>query len=118
MTEIKGTINFTLSKTDDGQVSLNYDQNIENDLGAVAIASSVAQTIVDHFANSRQKAQGDKNKYALDRALKSANKSSKEISNVFQFLLMEFENWTKFKESIPKPEETAESVAEPETKAE
>jgi len=118
MTEIKGTINFTITKSDEGQISLNYDQNIENDLGAVAIASSVAQTIVEHFANSRQKAQGDKNKYALDRAMKSASKSSKEISNVFQFLFTEFENWTKFKESIPKPEETAETVAEPEVKAE
>jgi hypothetical protein len=115
--EIKGTINYTLSKKEDGSWGLSYDQNIENDLAAVATSYHVAESIKQHFKSSKEKSQGK----VLGQFAKAENRVAKqclELKSLFTFLTTEFESWMKYKESLPKSEEAAEKPKEEEKVAE
>jgi hypothetical protein len=113
--EIKGTINFSLTREADGQMKLSYDQNLENDIGALAVAQSVMAEMENHFKRMKS---ASKQKLTGAPALKDANENLARVSkglSAMQHLtgynIHAYEQWTAEKAKTKKSQEEKETSA-------
>ena len=119
--EIKGTINFSINKDDQDGIRLNYEQNLENDLGALAICQGVLVEMENHFLKLK-KAASEKIKGApklkdVNSHLEKIKKGRSAINFATGYSMSMYETWQKIKEERIASEQKSEKKDE-ENKAE
>lgn len=112
--EIKGQINFSVKKHENGAMELSYDQNLENDIGALAVSQAVLVEMEKHFKRMKQfateKQKGAPKLKTVNGHLEKVTKAMMGIQFLTGYNLSAYEHWQKEKEAAAKAKE--ENAAE------
>lgn len=100
--EIKGTITFTVSRHENGGLQLSYDQNLENDIGALAICQGVLVEMENHFLKMKkaatEKIKGAPKLKDVNSQIEKIKNGQRAISFATGYSVSMYETWQKIKE--------------------
>lgn len=99
MTEIKGTIDYTISKNESGNWELSYNQNLENDLASIALCQSVVTAIKEDFVKRKSDSAG-KVKKAYSDMIGKLSTTQMGLNKSFTFMISNYEAWQKHKAAL------------------
>lgn len=113
--EIKGTIDYSITKGEGDKFEISYSQNLDNDIAILAMAQYVNGLLEDHFKKAKSAAEGKRLK-AFNEMLQKATKSRMGLTAMLSYTMASREQWEaakaeaaaqKAKEEEPKEEEKA-----------
>lgn len=111
--EIKGNVDFTITVNEKKQIHLSYQQNIENDLGALAISASLLELMEAHFRRMKEQYSGNKK---FTKALKHTNdmlertiKGKLAMDALVSYNVSMYEDWVNHKEKLKAEKEAAQA---------
>lgn len=109
MTEIKGSINYTLTSKADGGWDIKYDQKIDNDLAVLAISKVIMEECEKHYEDDLIKAEG-KFKQSLKARLPKIRAAVFGLQLQVEFLLNVFDEYKTFVENNKDKTDKAPSI--------
>lgn len=83
MTNIKGTIDYEITKDEKGNWGISYLQTPENDIASLAIALTVADLHQEYFKKGKKEAKTKKLKDAFGTMISRAAILSREAKGLF-----------------------------------
>jgi len=114
MLEIKGTIDYSITKGEGDKFEISYSQSLDNDIAVLAMAQYVNSIFEQHFKQLKSSAEGKRLK-AFNEMLLKVNKSRIGLTSLLSYSMASREQWVAAKAEAAAKKE-AEEKADTEVK--